>query len=812
MAQTVLTPPQIDTPVDTTGLTALAVQERIRRGETNNYKARVTRSYPAIIIDNIFNLFNIILFTLLWIVIYFGDYTTALFAGFSVVTNSLLGTAQEINARRRLDKLAALQEQKVRVRRDGQVQEIPMRAVVKDDILLMEPGDRLVVDGVVLHSDALEMDESLLTGESDAIFKQPGDEVFSGSFCIAGAGVMRAIRVGKDSNINRLSETARQYKNMRTPTQVRIDIIVELTVLIMFVFAPMLFVTAYLTNVPFLDAIRNTVVFVTSLVPQGLVLVAILSLTIGALKITRYQTLIQKVNAVESLANATVLCFDKTGTLTKNQLAVTQIISLNYAKKEDIERDIALYCRNLAHLNRTASAVQQYVEKQVSHLTDIKKEKEIPFTSGRKWGAVFFPDKALVMGAPERLLPQSAKEDSVISRALRLSMDGMRVLAFARLKGEPVGHDIAGQCTPIALIVLSDQVREDIRDTLNAFREEQIELKVISGDNLETVQSIARQSGMDITGAYTGAQLDKMNDAELENAAVSANIFARVEPETKRRIIAALQRQKHYVAMVGDGVNDVPALKQANLAIVMNDGTQISKDVADIVLLNNAMSTLPKAFHEGKEITQTVFGTMKMFLVKNFYTVLLFVFAGFMALPFPMTPVQISWATFGAVNIPATLVAFGLMRPEKMGRFRRDVLDYIFTVGFMGAVLHTFLYVVVYFASGNDAMLARSAVTVYFTTFSSYAVWTILGANFYQPQTFRRYWRSGVVLLILTILTILAMYAAPGLADFKMTTDWWLIILLVALQLLSMILIAHGMKFRYLLRRMWDLFREDEKR
>ncbi|MCU0511791.1 MAG: cation-translocating P-type ATPase [Anaerolineae bacterium] len=809
MAQTVLTPPRLDTD---SGLSAAEVQERIRRGETNDYKARVSRSYPAIIIDNIFNLFNIILFSLLVIVISFGDYTTALFAGFSVVTNSLLGTVQEINARRRLDRLAALQEQQVRVQRDGTVQQISMRAVVRDDVLLIEPGDRLVVDGVTLHSDALEMDESLLTGESDAIFKQPGDEVFSGSFCIAGAGTMRATRVGKDSNINRLSATARQYKNIRTPTQVRLDIIVELTLLLMFVFAPMLFVTAYLTEVPFLDAIRNTVVFVTSLVPQGLILVAILSLTIGALKITRQQTLIQKVNAVESLANATVLCFDKTGTLTKNQLAVTQIISLNHESKEAIMGAMALYLRHLAHLNRTAGAVQQYVTARVGPVPDQAKVKEIPFTSGRKWGAVLFADETLVMGAPERLLPRHGSDDSVLGRALKLSQDGMRVLAFARMTGEPAGQEIGGQCEPVALIVLSDQVREDIQETLAAFRAEQLELKVISGDSLETVQAIARQAGMTITGACTGAQLEAFSEAELERVALETNVFARVEPETKRRIISALQRQKHYVAMVGDGVNDVPALKQANLAIVMNDGTQISKDVADIVLLNNAMSTLPLAFHEGKEITQTVFGTMKMFLVKNFYTVLLFVFAGFMALPFPMTPVQISWATFGAVNIPATLVAFGLLRPAKMQRFRHDVLDYIFTVGFIGAVLHTILYVVVYFGSGHDVVIARSAVTVYFTTFSAYAVWTILGANLYEPATFRQYRGSGLIMLVLGIITIIAMYIFPDLAEFSLPPAPWLITLLVALQLLAMILLAHGMKYRYLLRRMWDLFREDERR
>ena len=214
---------------------------------------------------------------------------------------------------------------------------------------------------------------------------------------------------------------------------------------------------------------------------------------------------------------------------------------------------------------------------------------------------------------------------------------------------------------PLALIVMSDEIRHDIQETLQAFRDEGLTLKVISGDNLETVRAIAQQSGMDIGArAYTGAELDAMSEGEFDQAVRDSNVFARIEPDTKQRIVEALRRQGDYVAMVGDGVNDVPALKAANLAIVMNDGTQISKDVADIVLLNNAMSTLPRAFREGKETTQTIFGTMKMFLVRNFYGIAFFVFIAFMALPFPITPVQISWATFGTVNLPATLIAFRL--------------------------------------------------------------------------------------------------------------------------------------------------------
>lgn len=817
MAQNVLTPPALSNAVSAPGLNAGEVQERVQRGATNNYQARVNRSYRQIIMENVFNLFNIILFSMLVIVIYFQDYTTAVFAGFSVVTNSLLGTLQEMSAKRKLDRLATLSEQKVKVRREGKDQEISMRDIVLDDVLLMEPGSKAVVDGVVLHSDALEMDESLLTGESDAVFKQAGDQVFSGSFCIAGAATMKATRVGKDSNINKLSAIARVYKNIRTPTQTRIDIIVEITVLLMFVFIPALFITAYLTNVGLLDAFRNAVVFMTSLVPQGLVLVAILSLTIGAIKISRHETLIQKVNAVESLANCTVLCFDKTGTLTKNQLAVTEVIPATGRDASAVQSDLALYVNSLSYLNRTAGAVKEFVDKNGTKPNSGQKIKEIGFTSGRKWGALVLQDRTFVLGAPERILPP-AKDDSdenaLSVQASKLSQEGMRVLAFAQMQGEPTGNEVTTQAEPLAIIVLSDSVRDDIQETLAALYGENLKLKVISGDGLETVQAIAKQAGMQNGRAYAGTELEAMSDSELEIAVQEGNIFARIEPETKRRLVTALQNQREYVAMVGDGVNDVPALKQANLAIVMNDGTQISKDVADIVLLNNAMSTLPMAFREGKEITQTIYATMKMFLVKNFYTVIFFVLALFMAMPFPMTPAQISWATFGAVNIPATFVAFGWMRPAKMVRFRRDVMDYIFTVGFIGAVLLLLLYGIVYFGTGQNVDLTRSALTVYLTLISAYMVCTVQGVDFYEPKTFVTHWRTVALMLVMTVLTLLSLYIAPGLFDYvyiPLADYWWIYALLIALTVLAMQLFSHGLKHRYLMNRFWDLFRPDER-
>ncbi len=797
-------------------LSSADIQQRIQRGESNDYESRVGRSYWEIFRDNVLNLFNLALGSMLVAVVVMGDYVTAIFAGFSVVSNTFFGMVQEFNAKRQLDQLAALAEQSVRCRRDDAWVDVPMREVVKDEIIHIQPGDRLVVDGVVLRADSLELDESQLTGESDAIAKAPDDDALSGSFCTAGTGIMRATQVGESSQINRLSAIAKQYKLVKTPTQIKIDITVELAVLLMMVFVPMIFITGYLFEGTLLDTVRNAVVFTTSLVPQGLVLVAILSLTIGAVKISRQQTLIQRVNAVESLANATVLCFDKTGTLTQNKLAVDDIMPIGPAGEAEILRDLHIALENMAHHNNTAQAIAEHIAASQLDIAVPEKLSEVPFNSARKWSAIRLADRTLLLGAPERLLPA---EHPHVYTAEQLSQDGLRVLAFAQTAAEPdvSKGSVAWDLQPLALIVMSDQIRSDIQDTLAAFRAEGLSLKVISGDNLETVRAIAQAAGMDTgTRAYSGSELDAMGDGEFASAVAEAHVFARINPDTKQRIVTALRAGGDYVAMVGDGVNDVPALKAADLAIVMNDGTQISKDVADIVLLNNAMSTLPRAFGEGKATTQTIFGTMKLFLVRNFYMVALFVFLAFMALPFPITPVQISWATFGTVNLPATFIAFGWLRPQLIERFRRDVMDYLFTMGFIAAVMMTLLYLLAWLGSDGDLLLTRSALTIMVALFGMLTTWQVQGIDLLQPRTFIQHWRLTLLSSALTVATILTMYAFPELFEFS--PPLWdggagtlIIVAIPLLFALTLALVGHGLRHRYLLERFWELLAADRE-
>lgn len=790
------------------GLTQAEVNARLQRGESNNFKARVGRTYWQIIRDNVLNLFNIVMATLLFIVLLFGDYSTVFFAGFSFVTNSLLGMVQEILAKRKLDQLAALAAQDIEVIRDGETRKIKSHEIVLGDILPLTPGDKIVVDGIIVSCDSLEIDESQLTGESDAILKEVDATVSSGSFCIAGSGVMQATRVGKDSAINRLSVTAKAYKNVLTPTQQRISLIVRITIILMVICTPMIFVAGYLTLGEWinLETFRSAVVFIASIVPQGLVLTAILSLTIGAVSLSRFQTLVQRVNAVESMANVTVLCFDKTGTLTQNKLSVANIFPLNGAADADIKKQLQAYTANLSNLNSTAHAISAHVfenaQAQLPANTPAKLH-EIPFTSARKWGAIQFQDETLIFGAPERLLTDSAAQ----AHAIQLSEQGYRVLALA--KSTPSGTITADSVLSnphedVALIALHDELRPEIQDTLNQFREQNVRLKVISGDNLETVKQIAQDAGMVINHAYRGEELEAMDAAAFDNAARDGDLFARVEPETKKKLIASLKKQGEYTAMVGDGVNDVPALKEAHLAIVMNDGAQISKDIGDIVLLNNAMSTLPRAFFEGRTITQTIYATSKIFLVKNVYSVLFFLFVGFMFMPFPITPIQISIMTFGVINIPATLIAFRFLKPAFMAKFRHDVLDYVVTSGFIGGVTATIIYGLLYLINDRNVDLARSGSYVFLTLWGMLVMWHLVGINILRPRTIGKHFGLFMVGLFLGVATLAVTLIMPDMINFVMLKNGeWIVIF--ALFLLAALLVEIMLRTRAVAQTLWKL-------
>lgn len=741
------------------GLTSAEAADRIRRGLTNKFQPRSSRSYRQIFFDNLINIFNITLFVLLIILLALGESGDTIFAGSTVLVNLAIGLIQEIRAKQALDKLAALSAGMVRVRRDGQPSDIAIDQVVLDDLIELTPGDKVVVDGPCVWEDSCEVDESLITGESDSVEKDAGDPLTSGSFVTAGRAIMRAEKIGEESFVNKLNRTAKNFKLIPTPIQQKINAIVGASVIGMAIFGPLVLVAGLANGDPLKDTIRNTVVLVTTFVPQGLVLATTLALSFGAVRISLQKTLVQRINAIESMANVTVLCFDKTGTLTENRLSVTEIIPIGSRTLDEIRPMLARYIGQLATHNKTASAIEAFVGKAID---GPEKQSEIPFTSTRKWGAMTFADgQTFLLGAPEMLID----DKSIHATSATFAKLGLRVLAFAVSRVKPIGSELPADRSPVALIVVHDTPRADIRSTLASFTARNVRLKVISGDNAETVTSIAAAAGMNVSRVVTGPELEGLTGTAFEEMVLSADVYARIKPETKRQIISALGDTGEYVAMVGDGVNDVPALKAARLGIAMFDGAQIAKDVADLVLLNNALSTLPQALTEGHKTTQKIYATAKIFLTRNLYFILMFIMVGFMGLPFPGQVRQLSWASITTSGIPAMLIALEWIQPRTIWKFRRQVLGYILISGLIGAVAVTTAYTVTYLASGHDLMLARSVMTLMAVIYGTLIFWDVNGVIPFEPITFKQNMREAIIGVLVAMVTLTVPFLLPRLFE-----------------------------------------------
>ncbi len=705
-----------------------------------------------------------------------------IFSGASVWVNMVFGIVQELWAKRKLDQLAALSVKKARVRRNAQVIDISAEDIVADDLIVLEPGDRVPVDGPVVESRALEMDESLLTGESDTVSKAAGDAVLSGTFCVAGSGVIRADKIGADSYANRLTSTARGLKQALTPLQLKLNLVVQVLVVLMIVVVVLQLIAAANTGVATVDAMRYTLVIVTSFVPAGLILANTVSLSVGAVTIARFNTLVQRVNAIESMGNVTVLCTDKTGTLTRNRLVVQEIIPLGDYSALAATRLMSLYARGSAAQNKTAGAIAEFAGASPQ---PPPVAAEIPFSSARKWGALTFApgdgapsdERTLVLGSPELILdpddPETARARAV---ARTHTLQALRVVALvaspASVDGAP---ELPARRKPVALAVLQDEIRPDIADTMTAFADQGVRIKVISGDNADTVSAIAQRSGLANTRATTELELAPLEGAAFDTAVRVNGLFARITPATKQRIVASLARQGEYVAMVGDGVNDVPALKQARLGVAMNDGAQITKDVSELVLLNNALSTLPRALKEGQRISQKILASSRLYLAKNAITILAFLLIGYVALPFPAEPRQVSWVATMTVSIPCTLLAFGLLRPGFVRRLSRGVLGYSILLGSVGGVVLTAAYILEYAVRG-DLVMARAVFTFVSLHFSMHVFWDVHDVSVFSPATIRKHPREFLAGLGLLVVGIAVPEILPGLFNsVRLSTGGWLI-------------------------------------
>lgn len=636
------------TPTDPlSGLTAAEVAERVARGQANAAPDARSRSLSDIVKANTFTWFNGLIGTLWVIMLIVAPIQDSLF-GFIIVANTAIGIIQEWRASRTLAKLAVIGEAKPIVRRDGVDAPVSPSEVVLDDIVVLSTGDQLVVDGEIVSSDGLEIDESLLTGEADPVQKEPGQEGMSGSFVVAGSGLYRATRVGRDSFASGLTEQAKKFH--LTNSELR-DAINGFIRGISFMLVPvgllLLWSQLVRADLPWQVAVRGTIAGVITMVPEGLVLLTSIAMAVSVIRLAQKRVLVQDMPAVEVLARVDTICVDKTGTLTEPGMRVRDVEPIGDAS--GLDDVLGALGASEENPNPTLAAIAEAYTAPGWTVTD-----SVPFSSARKWSAATFDGHgSWLLGAPEML---AGPDPSVQERADALAGDGARVLLLARALGTPTAEG-AGPIEPTAFIVINQQLRPDAAETVAYFLEQDVTVKVISGDNAATVGAIAAQAG--VPGAdhpYDARELPE-DTAALADVMATSSVFGRVTPLQKQQMVDALHLRKSTVAMTGDGVNDVLALKNADLGIAMGSGSGATRAVAQLVLLDNKWSVMPSVVAEGRRVLGNIERVSDVFLTKTSYAVIFSLMTALFAVAFPFLPRHLSLIGGLTIGIPGFFLA-----------------------------------------------------------------------------------------------------------------------------------------------------------
>ncbi|MBN1285848.1 MAG: HAD-IC family P-type ATPase [Anaerolineae bacterium] len=703
------------------GLSEREVLERRARGEGNTFELPSSQSYWQIIRRNVFTFINAALFAIGLILILMHEVGNAVVTAGLVWMNVAVGLVQEVRAKRTLDRIALLTRPTATVIRAGQERAIDPRELVRDDVLVINAGDQLVVDGEVIEGKA-DMDESLLTGESNLVAKHPGDTVYSGSFCVAGRAVCRATQVGAASTANKLAVGARAFRQVKTPLQLDIDLVVRILMFVAGSLGALILLSYAIQGKSFVESVRVAAVIV-ALVPQGLFFMITLAYAMGAVRIAGRGALIQQANAVESLSNVKILCLDKTGTLTTNRLQVHALHPLT-VDEDEFKRLLGDYVANSSSVNRTAETIGQAFPGAARTVCD-----EAPFSSARKWSALAFDDAAVrgvyVLGAPEMLVAHVKPGAALGEDQMKLWEGcGLRVLLFAYTPAlAPLNQDGPGpngqptlppDLVPLGIISLSDELRPEAHTTLKGFDQAGVRLKIISGDNPRTVAALARQAGLnghsDEIKVVSGLELAEMSEPEFERAALEAMVFGRITPQQKENLVRVLRANGAYVAMIGDGVNDVLSLKQANLSVAMQSGSQATRSVADIVLVNDSFAVLPAAFQEGQRIVNGMQDIVRLFLSRTFYVTLLIIATAIVGMPFPVTPKHNTVLAFLTVGLPTMALAAWSRSGTPSRGLIRSVVHFVLPASFTVAALGMGIYVFSVLR-GGDVDVARTALT-----------------------------------------------------------------------------------------------------
>ncbi|MBB5085217.1 HAD-IC family P-type ATPase [Nonomuraea endophytica] len=672
----------------------------------NDAPRRSSRSLWAIVRANVFTLFNLVIAILWALIMIFGEWQNGLF-GLVIVFNALIGIVQELRAKATLDKLAVVNEAPVRVRRDGRDQEIEPRAVVQGDLILIGPGDRLLVDGEVVASDGMEIDESLLTGEADAVHKQPGDEVLSGSFAVAGSGAFVATKVGAEAYAAKLTEEASKFGLAHSELRDGITKFIRYITYLVIPIGALLIWSQVRNEADFGTAITGAVAGIVTMIPEGLVLMTSIAFAVGVVRLGQRNTLVQELPAIEGLARVDVLCVDKTGTLTAGGMDLDEVLPLRGG--EPVDDALAALANVDPRPNPTAQAIK---ERFPSMPSGWAATESVPFSSARKWsGADFAEHGPWVLGAPDILLEPGSEG---FEGAAELAATGARVLALCRTSS----LDGEGTAEPVALITLKQRIRPDAKETLAYFARQNVTVKVISGDNPEAVSAIA--VGLDIPGgerAVDARTLPENDPEKLADILEKNTVFGRVTPVQKRQFVGALQSRGHTVAMTGDGVNDVLALKDADLGIAMGAGSPATKAVAQVVLLDNRFATLPHVVAEGRRVLANIERVSNLFLTKTFYAIVLSLLVGVLGLMFPFEPRHSTLVNALTIGIPAFFLALAPSNERSRPGFVPRVLRFAVPAGVICAAAVFFSFWAAH--SGTSTLIqdrTTAVITLFLTT------------------------------------------------------------------------------------------------
>jgi len=606
------------------------------------------RSYGSIVRANVLTVFNLILAVFGTVTLVYGDWRDALFLGI-LVANTSIGIVQEVRAKHALERLAALVAATATVLRDGRPRPLHVDEVVPGDLVRLAPGDQVMADGRLVDAEGLSLDESILTGESEPVRRGVGEEARSGSFAVEGRGSYVVEKIGVESYAERIAGEARAFRHPRSPLERAFNRLLLFLVAVMLPLSAVLGVSLWERDASLETVVDTSVAAVVSLVPEGLMVLASLTYAVAALRMSRRGALAQQLNAIESLASVDLICTDKTGTLTESALRIVAAVPAPALEDEELARTLAGYAASSPARNGTLAAIADRYPGQAAAI-----EAEVPFSSGRRWSGLQFDGRAVVLGAPE-LLPL----DELADRVAAEQRAGRRVLAVAAggpLDSPSESPRLPADLAPLGIVVLAERLRPEARATVEYFRSQGIELKVLSGDAPQTVGAIASDAGIPLTTAPADGTA-VADDAEALDAAVAAPVVGRISPDGKRAVVQALRDRGHYVAMLGDGVNDVPALKAARLAIAQGSGTEMAKSVADIVLVRGDFAAVPAMVAEGRQILRNLQRVAKLYVSKSAFASFLILTIGTTATAYPLLPRHFSLAASVTIGIPSFLLA-----------------------------------------------------------------------------------------------------------------------------------------------------------